>query len=167
MQRLSTSEVNKAYVALDLMRSIFSAHDGEIPDEETLAVLPVEAWRKNTVAVPAAFLRILAEGWGDYIEQQKIPSGKTLGQCLDLEAKFQGNIGSAKKMRTIDKRQRYANLVILEILKLEVHDKKYKLDAIINLVAANERVSESTIKNAYRKLGRLNLDEIRLRLKTS
>ncbi len=165
LQRLSEGELNEAYIALDLMRAISSAHDGGIPSEEVLAVLPVKEWREDTVPIPFAFLRVLMAGWREYLAQQEMPAGKNLGQCLGIEGKFQGAKGIAKRARTRDRGQRLANKVVLEILLAEVTGQQAKVGAEIKFVADNEGVSEAAARKAYRSLGRPNLPEIRKRWK--
>jgi hypothetical protein len=169
LQRLNSREgnISEAYIALDLMRAMASAHNGGIPSDEILAALPVKAWREDTVPIPFAFLRILATGWAEYLEQQDETGGKKLGQCLGIEGRFQGAKGIAGKAKTRDEAQRFANLVIVELLFHEGIGSPPKLMAAINDVAKKARVSETTVRNAYRRFGRSKLSAIRERVKSS
>ncbi|WP_050524903.1 hypothetical protein [Pseudorhodobacter wandonensis] len=169
LQRLNDKEgnISEAYIALDLMRAMASAHNGGISSDEILAALPVKAWREDTVPIPFAFLRTLAMGWAEYLGQQNVEGGKTLGHCFELEGRFQGAKGIARKAKTRDQLQRLAKLVVIEILFEESAGRHPKLMAAIKKVSVSEGKSEATVRNAYRRFGRSKMSEYREAVKTS
>jgi hypothetical protein len=164
LERVHDGRANEAYIALDIMRSMLSAHMGGIPANLIADAFPEADWRENMMLVPVSFLQTLSTGWERYLEEVKKVDGMTLGQCLGVESRFQGTSGVAKKAATIDKAQRLSNRVARLILDWEDGNRlakvrhKVKLTSIFKQVAEEEKVSETAVKNAFRMYGRPYMD---------
>lgn len=168
LDRLKTGETNEAYIALDLMRAMLSAHLGGMAPETVRKALPVEAWRSDCLPVPVAFLRVLALGWEQYLSEQEKPQGEglSLGQCLGIEARRSGSRGSAKRMHTRDQHQALANSVSRLLLKGH-GGAQLKEMAAFEQVASENGVSVTTVRNAFRKYGKPNMGLYKAMAKTS
>lgn len=164
--RQEAGNLSDGYIALDLIRALYSAH-GNVHPQAVRSALDDPAWRTDTVEIPTAFIKVIAEAWGEYLEQQSIPQGKTLGQCFKVEAQRQGRKGAAKLARTEDRAIALSNRVVEVILSAEEDGKPIKQTAAIALVAEREEVSEVTVRNAFRRIGRPLLGAYREAVKTS
>jgi hypothetical protein len=145
-RRAGKERLSREYIALDLLQSVFSAYEASAPSERVLNALPVAAWREDTVPVPRAWVRALADAWGRYKAAQSENGGRTLGECFGIEGGA-GRSPTAKTERTRAKNQRMSNKASVLILDGLTHE------AAFALVAGEENCSEHAVKAAHDKFG--------------
>lgn len=153
----SQEKIPKEVVAFETIQSISQAMEGGLTHEEMLDSYPVKCWKEDTVTLPKALLRPIVEAW---IAYKAAPSGKTLGECLNVEGGGQGKPPFKKKLEKINRDTNLANEVVLEYLVATSVSKRISWEEAINRVAHNKEISSSTVNNAFEPRKRLIIDRL-------
>jgi len=166
IERIQVGDIGKEFAALDLLASIFSAHEGQIPPNDLSFAYPIRAWREDQVLIPRALLRVIAEGWHRYREGE----GETsLDQAFRLAGTGKGKSGSARRSTTIDKEIYLSNAVLAIWKQAEIDGRPISQDAAIQEVFEREKAKVSdgrkspqygTIRKAFQKHGKATWDKV-------
>tara|TARA_B110000908_G_C10161736_1_gene406360 strand:+ start:162 stop:773 length:612 start_codon:yes stop_codon:yes gene_type:complete len=101
----------------------------------------------KTVAVPISILAALSTAWFDY---KKSPT-LTMGRAFQLKEKHTGKRPAVSKMNSLKTDRYYARQVLFEYYAAQNSKQKISaLDAQVK-ISEDEKVSFSTVKNAYTK----------------
>ena len=147
IDEMEEGHIPREVVALECILSAFSFLDDGKTHDEIKHAYPIEAWREDTVTVPAAWLRVIAEGWLKY---RQAPSGKTFGEVMNLEGGGQGAPRLKAAVERLNRETRLSNLVLVEWLVGNDGGKMSQAKAI-ERVAYEEDLSVETVRNAWRQ----------------
>ncbi|MFT6675939.1 MAG: hypothetical protein ACJAVM_002136 [Sulfitobacter sp.] len=163
IERIEEGSATKDYVAFETFWSIFSAFEDGRTHEDIKDAYPLENWREDTVTIPRAIARRLAEGWGEY---RSSDSSKTLGNAFNLEG-GQGKSPVNKTNRNIDREKWRSNQVAIRIIEAELTEGSIKKIAIFHEVAELEfqktgkKIKPDTVKAAFQEHGQSTLQAFR------
>jgi hypothetical protein len=146
---LDDTELPKAAIALEMMQSTFSAFEGGFEHKDVADGYPIEAWQKDTVEIPRAWLRVLVEGWEKY---KAASTGSTIGEALGIEGGGQGKQSTRERLRKLKRSIQLMICVQIEYFAERVERGRGSWERAMIVVAENEGVSEDTVKRACKKL---------------
>lgn len=147
---LGRKEISTPFAALDAIEAIFMAHLKGHTDEELAKALP-EAWGKSSLSVPLPIVAALAFGWSTY---RNAPSGRTIGECFEIEAV--GGQGKSPKKRTQQTKRKafgYAYAVLKEYALARTEGVAISLEKATNIISERRGVSFQTVKDALEDHG--------------
>ena len=133
-------EIPKTYIALEAFCALYGGRLEGYTDDEIRKSWPKD-WGSETLTVPAVLVQALTSAWVDY---QKAPSGKTLGEAFKLEGGGQGKQKIKDSIKTIFKNRQLNNEVILNYLSVDEKGQSISVDQAISNVSTEKNVSEET-----------------------
>jgi hypothetical protein len=145
---LDDPDLPKAAVAFEMMQSAFSAFEGGLAHNDIADAYPVAAWRKDTVEIPRALLRVWVEGWAKYKSGN---TGSTLGEAFGVEGGGQGRQPVRERMDQINRDIRLSNKVEIEYRSTQADNGNAAWERAFHAVAEDEGVSADTVKRAHKK----------------
>jgi hypothetical protein len=161
---LDETDLPRTAIALEMMTIALSAFDEGFTHAEIADAYPVEAWRKDTVEVPRAWIRELVDCWRTY---KDAPTGTDFGEAFKIDGQGQGRRPVRSDFEAFAKVGRRRNEVVIEYLMARAAGQRPSWNAAIAKVAIAEGVSTDTVKGAMdesrdrilaylRKIGILN-----------
>ena len=150
--RVVEGDLPKAYAALELIMSIYSAR--ELDTERLFRAFPVENWRDETIAVPTALLRPIVKGWMKYRRQ----AGKqSLEKALGIAAQTKGASSVVKTEKTTDRNRSLSNAAVLDYVASHLEGQPVSLDAVFAGVAEECGCKASAVETAYKEHGQTTI----------
>ena len=144
IEHVKNQEISKAVVVLEIIESIFSTFNAEDPNapEKFIASLPDKHWREHTLPVPAGILKVLAQNWTHYKDNN---GAYSFSQVLGIDGKGQGKQGALKKLKKLNRDVGLTTQVWIELMDEE----KCTQAEAYQIVAARNNLEVQTVKNAY------------------
>lgn len=167
IQRIHAGDVDRRFVALDLINAIFSGYNGGLTAADISSAYPKQAWKDDQLLIPRALLHAIAESWTEY---EQGGGDVTLDQAFRATGLSTGKSGSARRTATLDREIKLSNAVVFTLIEAEEAGAKISQDAAIALVCerenANRRADSKTLKyetvrKAFQKHGRSALAAVR------
>ncbi|MTH57885.1 hypothetical protein [Paracoccus litorisediminis] len=146
LHEVKAGKLSKTAASLDLMSSALSAFDGGKSHAFLRMCYPIKAWRDETVEIPKAWVRPLAEAWQAY----KVAGPETtLGEVMGVEGGGQGKRPARFVMQSLKKEIRRANDVDIEIGVAAMDSQFLSKEDAIAAVAERHGISADAVKMAY------------------
>lgn len=137
-----------AAVAFEMMQSAFSAFEGGLAHKDIADGYPVAAWREDTVEIPRAWLRVMVDGWAKYKSGN---TGSTLGEAFGVEGGGQGKQPVRERLDQVNRGIRLSNKAEIEYRTVQADGGNATWERAYQAVAADEGVSDETVKRAHKK----------------
>lgn len=145
---IEDSKLPRSAIIFEMLQSVNSAFEGGLAHNDVMHGYPVTAWREDTVEIPRAWLRVLAEGWEKY---KSSPDGSTFGEAVGIDGRGQGNQPVRAQIRQLNKGLRLANMALVEFLAERAEGRQGSWESAFGKVAASEGVGEDSVKRASKK----------------
>ncbi len=143
-----TQKIPTSYISFEIIQSLVAALEAGFKNSELLDRMP-KSIGNETISVPAKLMYVLAALWEDYKTAPKPNLGKSFG----LNPNEQGRRSVLSIIETHKNEVYFAERVLVEYLCARSMRNRKTLLYIFEEIAEDERVSSSTVKNAYRKHG--------------
>lgn len=143
-----TQKIPASYISFEIIQSLVAALEAGFKNSELLDRMP-KSIGNETISVPAKLMYVLAALWEDYKTAPKPNLGKSFG----LNPNERGRRSVLSIIETHKNEVYFAERVLVEYLCARSMRNRKTLLYIFEEIAEDERVSSSTVKNAYRKHG--------------
>ena len=150
-------EIPKTYIAFEAFCALYGGRLEGYTDDELRKSWPKD-WDCNTLTLPAVLVQALTSAWVDY---QKAPIGKTLGEAFQLEGGGQGKKKIKDTLKTIDKARSLSNQVEINYLSAGETSHSISLEEVYHNVAEENDVSFDTVRKAHLKYGKDTRKELK------
>lgn len=154
MTLLDDSDLPKAAVAFEMMQSAFSAFEGGLAHKDIADAYPATEWREDTVEIPRDWLRVMVDGWAKYKSGN---TGSTLGEAFSVEGGGQGRHPVRESLDQLNRNIRLSNKAEVEYRVAQAEGSNAAWERAFNAVAADEGVSEETVKRAHNRFRKAKL----------
>ena len=144
IEHVENKEITRAVVVFEIIQSVFSTFDSEDKDaaEKFIASLPIKHWRENTLPVPADILKVLAESWTHYKDNN---GAYSFSQVLGIDGKGQGKKGTLKRLKKLNRDVNLTRQVWME----RRDDEECSRSKAYVIVADRNNLEERTVRNAF------------------
>lgn len=149
LREAQDGNLSRAAVSLDLMSAALSAFDAGKSHADLRPCYPIEAWRSETIEIPKAWVRPLADAWQAY---KKSGPETDLGEVLGVEGGGQGKQPARVVLRSLQEDARRFNDVEIERTHAAIDGKFISLENAIATVAGRHGVSSDAVKRSYNKI---------------
>ncbi|WP_149754622.1 hypothetical protein [Roseivivax sediminis] len=141
-------EITTSFIAFEAIAALMGGIAEGYSEDEIAKAWPREVWGTDTVSVPAALLRQIAQCWIKYRDPE---NESTLGEVFRVEGRGAGSHRAASIQRTRDKSRRLANLAIVKYLAEGASKEPLSVEAACAHVAEQEGVKSGTVEKAWKK----------------
>lgn len=154
---LGDTDLAGAAIVFEMMQSASSAFEGGLTHEDIADGYPDIEWREDTVEIPRAWMRVLAEGWANY---KSASTGSTLGEALGVEGGGQGKQPAREQLRRLNSGIRLSNRALVEYLNDRSEGGRGSWARAFVAVAEAEGTSEDTVERACKKYLKSKLSSV-------